>query len=200
VLAERGRYGALKTRIAEEWAERRGFRARRMDRRLDESLRRADREPALALAGLDRMPPRRLLGRPGFEYVLDAGLGATATNYRSIRVSCFGPGDDPGQRFAGVEDRINETAAQLRKLPAYQAIESMPEHGTCGAATLAGQAVVVPFVSAVAGAFVVAQAVRIASGEALHTSLTADLGDLRTVRATRGEAAPRVTIKFGAVA
>jgi hypothetical protein len=54
--------GPLKTKIAEEWAEARKFRVRRIDRRLDKHLRRTDQEPLLALAGLDRMPPRRLLG------------------------------------------------------------------------------------------------------------------------------------------
>jgi hypothetical protein len=196
VLAERGRYGVLKARIAEEWAERRGFRVRRVDRRLDEHLRRTDLEPAMALAGLDRMPPRCLLGAPGFEYVIDAGLGAMVADYRCIRVSTFGPGEDPAQRFAGVDDHTDENIAELRKLPAYQEIETASEHGRCGAATLAGQAVVVPFVSAVAGALVVAQAVRVASGEAFHSTLTADVGDLRTVRAARGNAAARLALKI----
>lgn len=195
VLAERGRYGLLKTRLAEEWAERRGFRVQRVDRRMDQHLRRAILEPAMALAGLDKMPPRRLLGIPGFEYVIDAGLGATVADYRSIRVSGFGPGEDPAQRFAGVDDHADETRDELRKLPAYLEVEGTLEHGSCGAATLAGQPVVVPFVSAVAGALVVAQAVRVASGEAFQATLTADVGDLGTVRAVRGSAATRLTLK-----
>lgn len=196
ILAERDRYGVLKTRLAEEWAERRGFRVRRVDRLLDEYLRRTDQEPAIALAGLDRMSARRMLGLPKFEYVIDAGLGATAKDFRSIRVSAFGPGEDPAMRFAGVDDRTEETIAELRKLPAYQQIEDMPQHGTCGAATLAGQAVAVPFVSGVAGALVVAQATRLASGQNLHANLTTDMGDLRTVRAVAGPAPGRLTFKI----
>ena len=60
VLVERGRYGMLKTRIAEDWAMRRGFQVRRVYRRLDANLFRTPIEPGIALAGLDRMPARRL--------------------------------------------------------------------------------------------------------------------------------------------
>jgi hypothetical protein len=38
VLVERGCYGLLKTRLAEDWALRRGFQVRRVDRRLDAQL------------------------------------------------------------------------------------------------------------------------------------------------------------------
>lgn len=196
ILAERRHYGALKTRVVEEWAERRGFHVRRLDRRLDEHLRRKDHEPLLAISGLDRMPPRRLLGRPGFEYIVDAGLGARAANYRSLRVNCFGPEGDPAVHFAGVEDPTDDDIAALRQLPAYQQIETMPGCGSCGAATLAGQPVVVPFVSALAGAVAIAQAVRLASGDGFGSSLTADVGDLRTLRRGPNVTPRRLALKL----
>lgn len=197
VLAERARWGALKTRIAEDWAERTGFRVRRIDRRLDQYLRRTDQEPGMALVGLDRMEPRRLLGRSGFKYIVDGGLGATVDDYRKIRVSAFGPGDDPGLRFEGLEDQNAEVVAALLRLPAYQEIQQMPE-GACGAATLAGLAVAVPFVSAVAGALVLAQATRIATGKGYCPSLTADVGDVRTLRASAEQPVPRLELKTDA--
>lgn len=93
VLVERGRYGVLKTRIAEEGATARGFQARSMDRRLYDCLIRSDSEPGIAMAGLDGMPARRLLGHRGVEYVVVAGLGATVSDYRnSVSTSLTQPG------------------------------------------------------------------------------------------------------------
>jgi len=66
-----------------------------------------------ALAGLDRMAPRRLLGVPGFEYVIDAGLGATATEYRKVRLNVFDSTLDPAQYFEGVEDDTDSRVAEL---------------------------------------------------------------------------------------
>ncbi|MGD0658489.1 MAG: hypothetical protein ABSD38_10525 [Syntrophorhabdales bacterium] len=37
----------------------------------------------------DKMPACSLLGGPGFDYVIDAGLGATARDYRKFRVEAF---------------------------------------------------------------------------------------------------------------
>jgi hypothetical protein len=62
---------------------------RRIDRPLDAHLRRQPSEPVIAMAGLDRMPARRLLGYPEFEYVIDAGLGATMADYQRFRVNVF---------------------------------------------------------------------------------------------------------------
>jgi len=193
VLVRRSRYGALKTRIAEEWATARRFRARRIDRRLDEHLRRTPLEPAIALAGLDRMPPRRLLGLPGFEYIIDAGLGATAADYQKVRVNVFDVNGDPAKHFEGVEDREPQSVEQLMQLEAYQELTRITGD-RCGAATLAGHSVAVPFVSAFVGAVAVAQAVRIATGQAPHSSLVGDLADVRSVRATLGPATNRLSI------
>ena len=99
VLVKRGRYGALKTRIAEDWAMLRGFEVRRIDRRLDANLFRNPTEPSIALAGLDRMPARRLMGGRGFEYVIDAGLGATVADYRKFRLNVFDSECESQQSF-----------------------------------------------------------------------------------------------------
>ncbi len=194
ILVRRSRYGPLKTRIAEEWAEARRFRVRRIDRRLDKYLRRTDREPLLALAGLDRMAPRRLLGLPGFEYVIDAGLGATAADYQKVRINVLDSTIDAARHFEGVEDETDGRVAQLMNLPAYQEIARKGDAGQCGAAMLAEQSVAVPFVSAVGGALAITQAIRIASGRAHHSALTGDVGDLRTVRAATGQPPKRPSI------
>jgi seryl-tRNA(Sec) selenium transferase len=54
--------------------------------------------------------------------------------------------------------------------------------------------VAVPFVSAVAGAFAVTQAIRIASAQAHHVGITGDVCDLRSVRAALGMVPKRISV------
>ncbi|MGA3334178.1 MAG: plasmid partitioning protein RepB C-terminal domain-containing protein [Terracidiphilus sp.] len=134
VLVKRGCYGTLKTRIAEDWAMLRGFRVRRIDRRLDANLFRNPTEPGIALAGLDRMPARRLLGGRGFEYVIDAGLGAMVTDYRNFRLNVFDSNANPSDHFADVEDGTAQVIHDLMQLPAYKQLVESSGDGGCGAA------------------------------------------------------------------
>jgi hypothetical protein len=194
VLVQRGRYGVLKTRIAEEWATTRGFEVRRVDRRMREQQTRSDHEPGILLAGLDRMPPRRMLGRYGFDYIIDAGLGTTAADYRKVRLNVFDATEDPAAHFHGVEDPTAQVGEELMKLPAYQELAHTLADGGCGAAMLAETSVAVPFVSAVAGALAVTQAIRIASGQAHHAVIAGDVGDLRSIRATQGRKPDRIVV------
>jgi hypothetical protein len=194
VLVQRGKYNILKTRVAEEWATRCGFQVRRIDRRLDENLLRSDTEPGVALAGLDRMPVRRLLGSRGFEYIIDAGLGATVDDYCKLRVNVFDSERSPATHFEGVEDQNVLVAERLKQMPAYQELARSPGDAGCGAAMLAERSVAVPFVSAVAGALAITQAIRIASGCAHHVGITGDLRDLTSIRGTLGRRSDRVTV------
>jgi len=194
VLVQRGRYGVLKTRIAEEWAIMRGFQVRRIDRRLSEQLTRSDREPGILLAGLDRMPPRRMLGRCGFDYIIDAGLGITAADYRKVRINVFDQSGDPAQHFQDVEDQTEQMVKELMQLATYQELARSLADGGCGAAMLAETSVAVPFVSAVAGALAVTQAICIASGQAHHAAIAGDVGDLRSIRATQGRKPDRIVV------
>ncbi len=194
VLVERGRYNILKTRVGEEWATGLGFQVRRIDRRMDENLLRSDREPSIALAGLDGMPARRMLGGRGFEYIVDAGLGATVEDYCKIRVNVFDSATSPATHFRDVEDRTSQIAERLKQLPAYLQLAREHRDGGCGAAMLAETSVAVPFVSAVASALVITQAIRIASGQAHHTTITTDLRGLATIRAALGQEAERINI------
>lgn len=194
VLVKRGCYGQLKTRIAEDWATGRGFQVRRIDRRLDTQLTRSGTEPSLALAGLDSMPARRLLGGRGFEYVIDAGLGATVADYRKFRLNVFDRNGDPAAHFRGVEDQTKKIVEGLLQMPAYQQLSVARGDGGCGAAMLAETSVAVPFVSAFVGALAITQAVRLASGQAHHLVVTGEVGDLRNVRAALGMAAERPSL------
>jgi len=194
ILVRRGKYGSLKTRIAEDWSLARGFQVRRIDRRLNEHVFRSGTEPGIALAGLDSMPARRLLGHPGFEYIIDVGLGATVEAYRSFRINVFDSTRNPVDHFQGVEDQTREEAEKLLQLPAYQEIALNRGDSGCGAAMLADMSVAVPFVSAFVGALSITQAIRIASGEAYHVAMTGDTGDLKTLRTVLGRPPQRVTV------
>jgi hypothetical protein len=184
VLVPRGKYGRLKTQIAESWLQSLGAKVRRIDRRADEHLRRSPLEPALALAGLDNMPARRTLGDVGFEYVVDVGLGATHSDYRQFRINVFDQRHDPRRHFAGVEDRTEDRVQRLLDLPAYSKLLHESDDGGCGLALLAGKSVAAPFVSSLTGALTLAQAVRISSGDVPSPTITGAAGSLGDLRVT----------------
>lgn len=191
LLVQKGRYGMLKTRLAEDWCLARGFAVRRIDRRVDEQLRRQEEEPAIALAGLDKIPPRRLLGHVGFDHIVDVGLGANAESYHQMRVTSFDRSYSPLTHFEDVDERHD--AQRTQQLPAYQALLSSGAVDPCGLATLAGVPVAVPFVSLLASAVAVAQLVRLASGVAPLRSLTGSVDALGSMRQTRATTAGRPT-------
>ena len=196
ILIQEKKYGDLKTYVVEKWCQTRGFNVRRIDRRLDGNLRCTGKEPLIALAGLDRIPPRRLLGLPGFEYVIDAGLGATTRDYKDFRINVFDKLLDPAHHFADMDDNQKATIDQLMQLPAYRELaEAEGAKAACGLAVdLAGSSVAVPFVSTFVGALAVAQAIRIASNCPHHQTIQGNVNDMRTIRATLGLQPDRISV------
>ena len=187
VLARKDSYGLLKTRLAEDWLLARGFAVSRWDRRFDGSTRRDPSEPPYALSGLDKMKYRRLLGNPGFDFVIDAGLGAKAIEYDTFRVNVFEETYDAGKHFAGLDDIDEETQAQNNlRLPGYATELETDPADQCGLAEIAGSAAAAPFVSAFVGTLAVTQAIRLASGQAFHRTIGGSVSDIRTVRTTKG--------------
>lgn len=198
ILVEKGRYGDLKTKIAEEWVERRGFQARRVDRRIDKHFRRYEHEPQIVISGLDKMEPRRVLGGAGFDCIIDCGLGATAQTYGSFGINVFDEltARSPQQHFEGVEDDVAKRTGSLMELPAYQNLGIEMNDGKCGAATLAGKSVAVPFVSGLAGALAIAQVIRIVSGELPNITIRGDAQDMNSLRAVLSESSERKFYDF----
>ena len=74
----------------------------------------------------------------------------------------------------------------LKQLPAYQELARAAAMAVAAPLCLQRASVAVPFVSAVAGALVITQAIRIASGYAHHVGITGDLRDLASIRGTLG--------------
>ena len=154
-------YGALKTKMAEAWADARGFTIRRVDRAWCGDIRLTDGDPRLALSGLDKVVPRRLLASAGFDAIIDAGLGRTARDFDRYRVSIFDAVHDIDRHFADIADPVPSPDAP--ETPAYQRLER--ELGRCGAAAIGNASVAVPYVSAVAGVTAIARAIALASGQ-----------------------------------
>lgn len=162
ILVSDDRFGELKTKLAEDWAEARGFNVRRVDRALQADLKLADDEPRLALSGFDRVAPRRLLAGAGFDAIIDVGLGRTASDFDRYRVNVFDRHRQIDAHFAGVADAAPKES--VPDLPAYEQLQS--QIGRCGAAEIGNASIAVPYVSAVAGATAIARAIAITSGQA----------------------------------
>ncbi len=162
ILVPDDRFGELKTKLAECWAEARGFKVRRVDRALQAGMTLADDEPRLALCGFDKVAPRRLLSEVGFEAIVDVGLGRTASDFDRYRVNVFDQERRIDAHFAGVADAAPKERPPDK--PAYEQLQS--EIGRCGAAEIGNASVAVPYVSAVAGAVAVARVLAITSGQA----------------------------------
>ena len=157
--------GRRKTRMAADWAERRGFRTKIVERRFAADFTVANDEPAVALMGVDSPAPRRLVEQVGFSRVIEAGLGRGPGDYLGITVHTF-----PASRSA-LDCWMNPAAApdDGTSLPfnqaAYQRL--LAESGDrCGALRLAGRSIATPFTGAAAGALVVGELLRLCHGGA----------------------------------
>jgi hypothetical protein len=183
VLVPDDRYGELKTKVTEGWVDNRGFTVRRIDRQLLDDIRIAEGDPHLAISGLDKVAPRSLLAKVGFEAIIDAGLGRTARDFDRYRVSVFDRLHRIDAHFLGVTDPVCEPDAP--DTPAYRELE--PEIGRCGAADISNASVAVPYVSAVAAAVAISRAIALCSGRPCCPGETQRLSaaERRTVAAPR---------------
>ena len=159
VLVRDEMYGTLKGKVAEKWAEQRGFGTRRADRKLGATDRRADGEPFLALSGLDKIESRRNLASVGFAAIVDAGLGRTANDFDKFVVRVFDQNRPIDRYFA---DQVDAKPIERPDGAAYERLEE--EIGRCGVTEIGGASVAAPYVSAIAAAMAVSRAIALASG------------------------------------
>jgi hypothetical protein len=188
ILVRPQNYNRLKSRVLADWVEARGFRSTLVERRFDGDIHLGPDEPRIALAGVDNIAARRQLGEAGFNVILDGGLGATAADYQHIRVTGFPRRQTPAELWAAVDDRRPDYIRRLLDKAAYQDIPAKTPKDDCGKALLAGQSVAAPFIGAAAGAVVVAQAVRVATGEPHYEIVDLHMDSLATMRSVRHEA------------
>jgi hypothetical protein len=165
----------LKTRVCNEWLERRHFRTRLVERRFDETFRIQKEEPLIALCGFDSNAARQQLPSAKFARVFESGLGGTSANFDTIGLHTL-----PNARVVAElwpvpppEELAVQTAEaerQARANPGYRDLAA----DDCGRALLAGKAVAVPFVGVTAATLVVSEVLRL-----LHEGVRFTDGKLR---------------------
>jgi len=155
ILTKPSWIGLKKTRSAAAWAESLGFRTTIIEQRFSDNSTRAATEPGLAIVGVDNLPARRAAVGANFDLVIDAGLGASATEVFDIRIHAF-----PGARTA---DRAWPVSDPPQERPLNAGLKRLMEDGRinkCGAVTIGDRSVGVPSTAVAAAAIQVAQACR----------------------------------------
>lgn len=150
--------GRLKTRVAMGWLEGLGFRPRLVERAFDADTRHRPGDPSLALCGFDGTGPRRDLDGTGFAKVIECGLGGTADDFDVVEFHTLGPPSPPASELwppGPASPTVSEDVVLAN--PVYRDIR---DRGGCGHMQFAGVSVAVPFVGAVAGSLVLAEAAR----------------------------------------
>jgi hypothetical protein len=179
LLANRGDLGQRKTRLMSEQLERRGFRTRLIERRLDEHQRAGDDEPRVALIGVDNPTTRALLGDVGWQLIVDVGLGAGAGDYLDAQMHSFPARVTPAQLWGG---RRGAFDPELLEQPAYRDLERRLGD-RCGAIMVAGRAVGAAFVGAFASSVAIGELIRYYADDAVRfEALNLSLRNLTAAR------------------
>lgn len=169
ILSEPGWIGRRKCRSLAEWLESGGFETRLIEAPFTASTRSWPEGPRILLAGVDNLDTRRWAADAGFDLVIDAGLGASASDAFDLRLHAF-----PGRRSASEAWPVNEGPASAPVLNSGLAKAlAQGRINSCGAITLAGKSVGVPCTALAAAALQVGQLLR-----ALSTGRCCDLIDL----------------------
>jgi hypothetical protein len=159
-----------KTRAVADWLRERGLNCRLMERFIDAGFRRCSSEPSIALSGFDNNEARQWLAGAGFSSIFDSGLGGEATNFDSIAVRTW-PQPKAAEKLWPVEDDSARAQRETRKRqrtssnPAYNGIAA----DDCGKLLVSDKSVAVPFVGAVAAAFVLAEVLRHTNGGPIYS-------------------------------
>ena len=169
ILFRRLDIGQFKTRVCARRLERRGFKTRLVERRFAANFRCDPSEPQISFCGFDNNLARRALGAAGFSRVVESGLGGTLGNFDTINIHTL-----PAVRSVNElwPDEINSEAESIANTNSvYQGLGD-----ECGRVVLAGKAIAVPFVGAMAGTLVVAEALRVLHGGPSFAQLKLRLG------------------------
>ena len=148
--------GQRKTRIVAEWLDERGFETLIEERHFGPWISRAPDEPSVALCGVDNALARAALEKPGFDLVVEAGLGAGPQAFRSFSMHTFPASRSAEQLWSR---QVAATDDNFEDRPAYQALrhDGMDQ---CGLAQLASRTVGIPFVGLIAAALAVSELLR----------------------------------------
>jgi hypothetical protein len=167
--------GTKKTRVAARWLEACGWETDIIERRHQGDIQVTHDDPPYLLCGLDRLEPRRTMGRLGFEFMIDAGLGHGPHDFEGIQIRAVAKGQSIEGLWGDNAPRSQDSvSAKLMKKEAYLELEA--RIGRCGIVSFAEASTSVPFVGAAAGALVIALAIRLASLQPITRFLHIELG------------------------
>lgn len=181
----------LKTRVVASALESAGFKTRIVERRLLPETRRHSKEPELALVGVDKPEPRRVISDIGWTLAVDVGLGAGPVDFTGIGIHTFPSPTSSHDVAAWQRESPTDRVARTQRQEAYRNAEAEGADG-CGLLQLAETAVAAPFVGVVAGCLALAEPLRVLHGQEPHLTLTYDSGRTAIPRATRAMKAPRI--------
>jgi hypothetical protein len=173
LLTTREVMGRRKTRAMAEWAEVRGFKTAVVERAFAADFRIGEREPAVALIGVDNALARQSIEDVGFARVIEAGLGRGPQDFLGIDLHTF-PASKPAR---DVWPEIAASDADIAQ-PAYRAM--LERSGDrCGTVRLAGRSIGAPFVGAAAASLVIAELIRLCLGGVRYEVISCHLRDLQ---------------------
>lgn len=176
LLANSSGINQQKTRVVARQLEKIGFKTSIVERRYDKNTIPTALEPEIALAGFDKPEPRRLLGN-GFKHVVDVGLGSGPVDYLDILIHTFPSILDPMTQFREQPPSNLHASSAPYMDEAKRLIELGQNSGdaTCGMIAVAGITVGAAFVGAIAGAFAIADMLRLMNGGQNFSVLSLDL-------------------------
>ncbi|MGY3133431.1 hypothetical protein ACVWZM_004113 [Bradyrhizobium sp. USDA 4501] len=166
--------GEKKARIAAMWLDTVGWTADVIERRHHGDIRLTPDDPPYLLSGLDRVEPRRVMAKHGFDYMIDAGLGHGPHDFEGIQLRVIAKGASSGDLWNAPEHASEEALSDRKEKAAYKDLEK--QIGQCGIVSFAEASTSVPFVGAATGALVIAQAIRLASLQTTARFLQMELG------------------------
>jgi hypothetical protein len=170
ILSDQTMLSRKKTRVMAAWAEQRGFTTTICERLFDTSVRRQVGEPTIGICGLDNALGRLALDKPGFDFVVEAGLGRGHRDFRTMRIHTL-PNGRPTTNLWKV-DRATEA---VQERPAYQAMLKSGELDKCGVTLLAGRAIGASFVGAAAASLALSEVLRLLHGAPVNQLIDIDL-------------------------
>ena len=165
--------GRYKTREMAKWAEARGFATRIVERRFPGGLRIENDEPRVALGGVDNPQARAAYEDAGFDWIVEAGLGAGSTEFLAIRLHTF-----PASTTA--RNKWGSTGGRNSEVPPTAPYRDLSDRGIdqCGLVQLATRSVGAPFVGAIAAVLVIAEVLRHLNGGPTNEVIDLTLRDL----------------------
>lgn len=182
LLTNPGIISMKKTRAMAAWCDAMGFRSRIVERKFSGDFHVSRDEPNIGICGVDNPEARTILEDVGFDAVLEAGLGSTASDFLGFQMHSF-PAPRKAQDIWGIQGKSDD-AMENQPLPAAYQPKGTDGAERCGLVKLAGRSVGSSFVGAVVSTLVIADLIRLSMGEWRYATIVGDLrtGKIKSIR------------------